>query len=267
VVLAEGAGVTLGLAERQGDLLDDLTRFCGEVVDDDSIYGLLHRERDRLFADEAFADLYTHRGRRSVPPSVLACVMVLQRLEGCSDREAVDRFTFDARWRYACGVGGWESGPTSFVHTVLVRTRMRLRDSADPDRVFRVSKEVAADAGLLGAKRVLDSAPLHDAVATQDTVTVTRPPAVKLPVSTSTVSVSQTTPASERLAATTDSASWMASAGAWCIDAARAASDAARCTTVSAWDTRPNSRTRRVAATRTGAARAASSAADPRSGP
>jgi hypothetical protein len=50
------------------------------------------------FADEAFADLYTDRGRRSVPPSVLACVM-LGRLEGCADREAVDRFAFDARWR------------------------------------------------------------------------------------------------------------------------------------------------------------------------
>jgi len=166
--------VTLGVARRQGELLDEVTRFCDGVVADGSIYGLLHRERDRLFPDEAFADLYAERGRRSVAPSVLACVMVLQRLEGCSDREAVDRFTFDARWRYACGVGGWESGPTSFVHTVLVRTRMRLRDSDDPDRVFRVTVQVAAEAGLVGARRVLDSAPLHDAVATQDTVTLIR---------------------------------------------------------------------------------------------
>ena len=166
--------MTLGLAQRQGDLLDDLTRFCGEAVGDASIYGLLHRERDRLFPDAMFADLYTDRGRRSVPPSVLACVMVLQRLEGCSDREAVDRFTFDARWRYACGVGGWQAGPTSFVHTVLVRTRMRLRASEDPDRVFRLSKEVAAEAGLVGVRRVLDSAPLFDAVATMDTVTLIR---------------------------------------------------------------------------------------------
>ncbi|CAN5918075.1 hypothetical protein BH23ACT10_BH23ACT10_01750 [soil metagenome] len=166
--------MTLGLAQRQGDLLDDLTRFCDATVADGSIYGLLHRERDRLFPDQMFADLYTDRGRRSVPPSVLACVMVLQRLEGCSDREAADRFAFDARWRYACGVGGWEAGPTSFVHTVLVRTRMRLRGSDDPDRVFRVSTEVAADAGLVGVKRVLDSAPVHDAVATMDTVTLLR---------------------------------------------------------------------------------------------
>ena len=62
----------------------------------------------------------------------------------------------------------------SFVHTVLVRTRMRLRDSQDPERVFRVSKEVAAEAGLVGLRRALDSAPLLDAVATQDTVTLIR---------------------------------------------------------------------------------------------
>jgi len=83
--------MTLGLAERQGDLLDDLNRFCEQVLPDSSVYALLNRERDRLFPDEMFADLFNDRGRRSVPPCVVATVMVLQRLEGLSDREAVDR--------------------------------------------------------------------------------------------------------------------------------------------------------------------------------
>jgi len=74
--------MTLGLAERQGDLLDDVVRFCDDVVAPGSVYALLHRERDRLFPDEFFADLFSDRGRRSVPPSVVATVMVLQRLEG-----------------------------------------------------------------------------------------------------------------------------------------------------------------------------------------
>jgi transposase len=169
-----GGSVTLGLARRHGDLLDPVAGFCDEQLGEGSIYGLLHRERDRLFPDEMFADLYQPRGRRSVPPSVLACVLVLQRLEGLSDREATDRFTYDARWRYACGVGGWDTGWTSFDHSVLVRFRMRLEDSADPRRIFRVSTAVAAEAGLIGIKRVLDSAPLFDAVATQDTVTLIR---------------------------------------------------------------------------------------------
>src|SRR3954447_13153599 len=139
------------------------------------MYGFLARERDRLFPDDLFADLFTGTGRRSVPPSVVATVMVLQRLEGRSDREAVDRYCFDARWRYAAGVGGFGgSGWARFAHTVLVDMRERLRCSARPDRVFAVALQAARNAGLIGRRRVLDSTPLYDAVATMDTITLIR---------------------------------------------------------------------------------------------
>jgi hypothetical protein len=163
--------MTLGLAERQGRLGNMAVARCEAELPERSIYRLLHVEHDRLFPDQLFADLYVKHGRRSVPPSILAVVMVLQRLEGCSDREAVDRFAYDLRWRYAAGVDD-EVG--SFVHTVLVELRTRLRASADPDRIFRVTTELAQSAGLVGVRRVLDSAPLYDAVATQDTVTLLR---------------------------------------------------------------------------------------------
>jgi len=167
--------MTLGKADKQGDLLDDVTRFCDETLDEHSIYSFLHRERDRLFPDEAFADLFDASGRRSVPPCVVATVMVLQRLEGLSDREATERYCFDNRWRYAAGVGGYDStGWTSFVHTVLVDMRERLRRSESPNRIFEVARDAAKEAGLIGRKRVLDSTPLYDAVATMDTVTLIR---------------------------------------------------------------------------------------------
>lgn len=167
--------MTLGVASRQGDLLDDVTRFCDERLDEHSIYAFLHRERDRLFPDEAFADLFEQKGRRSVPPSVVAVVMVLQRLEGLSDREAVERYCFDTRWRYAAGVGGYDTeGWTNFSHTVLVDMRERLRTSKAPDRIFDAARDAAKEAGLVGKKRVLDSTPLYDAVATMDTVTLIR---------------------------------------------------------------------------------------------
>jgi len=129
-----------------------------------------------LFPPELFADLFQPTGRRSVPPSILAVVMVLQRLEGLSDREAADRFAFDVRWRYAAGVADAVAGEetASFASTVLVDFRARLRASADPDRIFRVTCELARQAGLVGVRRVLDSAPLEDAVVTQDTVTMLR---------------------------------------------------------------------------------------------
>jgi hypothetical protein len=167
--------MTLGKSSQQGDLFDAVTRFCDESLGGTSIYGFLHRGLPVLFPDEMFADLFVGTGRRSVPPSVVAAVMVLQRLEGLSDREAVDRFTFDARWRYAAGVGGWDGdGRVSFAHTVLVDMRERLRRSADSDRVFTVALAAAHEAGLVGRRRVLDSTPLYDAVATMDTITLIR---------------------------------------------------------------------------------------------
>jgi Transposase domain (DUF772)/Transposase DDE domain len=173
--LIQGCWVTLGQADRQGDLLDDVTRFCDQALPESSIYAVLHRDRDRLFPDEMFADLFSDKGRRSVPPSVVATVMVLQRLAGLSDRDAVERYTFDARWRYAAGVGGYDgAGWDRFAHAVLVDMRARLAKSADPRRIFAVTLQAASAAGLVGAKRVLDSTPLYDAVATMDTITLIR---------------------------------------------------------------------------------------------
>src|SRR5512141_223955 len=145
--------MSLGRSPTEEDIFRSSTEFCRERVQDRSIYGLLHREGHRLFPDEAFADLFKDIGRASVPPSVVAVVMVLQRLEGLSDREAVDRFRFDVRWRYAAGVGGWDGGGRGgFAHTVLVDMRERLRRSDRPDRVFEVALDAARRAGLLGRR-------------------------------------------------------------------------------------------------------------------
>jgi hypothetical protein len=103
---------------------------------------------------------------------IVAVVMVLQRIEGLSDREAVDRFCFDVRWKYAAG--GLDFDYPGFVHTVLVDMRERLRRSERPNRIFEAVLELAQTAGLVGRKRVVDSTALYDAVATQDTVTLIR---------------------------------------------------------------------------------------------
>jgi hypothetical protein len=164
--------MTLGLAPRQADLFGSTAAYCEGRVAPDSIYGILHRECFTLFPDEMFADLFDDVGRRSVPPMIVAVVMVLQRIEGCSDREAADRFAFDARWKYAAG--GLDFDYPGFVHTVLVDMRARLARSVRPDRIFEVTVEAARAAGLVGRRRVLDSTPLYDAVATMDTVTLVR---------------------------------------------------------------------------------------------
>lgn len=172
VVLHEGVkAVTVGVAPRQADLMKG-TGFVGDLVAEDSIFAILHRDGHRLFPDDMFADLYESTGRRSVPPQIVATVMLLQRWHGLSDREAVAAFQFDMRWKYACG--GLDVDYPGFAHTVLVYTRARLAKSDRPRRIFEVTLEAAREAGLVSAKRVLDSTPLYDAVATQDTVTMIR---------------------------------------------------------------------------------------------
>jgi hypothetical protein len=164
--------VTAGVTPAQPSLLTGTARLCDGLVGHDSIWGLLHREGHRLFPDEMFADLFADTGRRSVPPRIVATVMVLQKLGCLSDREAVEAFTFDARWKYACG--GLDFDYPSFAHTVLVDMRARLARSERPDRIRDVTIEAAGEAGLVVAKRVLDSTPLYDAVATMDTITLMR---------------------------------------------------------------------------------------------
>jgi hypothetical protein len=105
-----------------------------------------------------------------VPAEVVASVMVLQALEGLSDREAINALRRDIAWKVACGLRLDDAG---FHPTVLVYWRNRIRRSPRPRRIFDAVRQVVEATGVLRGRgrRVLDSTILADAVATQDTVT------------------------------------------------------------------------------------------------
>ncbi len=163
--------MTMGKSETHDDLFRSVRELCDAGVGARSIFRLLAEQGHRLFPDEMFADLYSSRGRRSVAPRVMATVMVLQRFEGLSDSEAVDRLHFDLRYKWACGLA---YDAPSFDSTLLVDMRARLRNSTAPERIFQWVLAVAKQANLVGRKRIVDSTALYDAVATQDTVTLVR---------------------------------------------------------------------------------------------
>ncbi len=169
--------MSLGRAPDHEDLFRSTRVACEARLSETSIFRLLAQGSHELFADEVFADLFTDVGRRSIPPRIVAVVMVLQRLHGLSDREAVDAFAFDLRWKYAAGALDFDH--PGFVHTVLINMRARLRGSGRPNRIFEAVLDVARQAGLVGRKRVLDSTALYDAVATQDTVTISVRPSAR----------------------------------------------------------------------------------------
>lgn len=163
--------MTMGTSEKHDDMFRSVRELCDASVGERSIFRFLAEQGHALLPDEMFADLYSSRGRRSVAPRVMATVMVLQRFEGLSDSEAVDRLHFDLRYKWACGLA---YDAPSFDSTLLVDMRARLRNSTSPDRIFEAVLEVAKQANLVGKKRIVDSTALYDAVATQDTVTLVR---------------------------------------------------------------------------------------------
>jgi IS5 family transposase len=158
-----------GTSEAQGQLLDAAS-LCGHLVPERSVHAFLARHRRDLFPDELFVDLFpSERGRPSVPADVIATVLVLQRLEGVSDREARQRLRTDITWKVACGLPLSDEG---FHPTVLTLWRNRLRASDRPQRIFDAVREVIKETSVLHGRdrRALDSTVLDDAVTTQDAV-------------------------------------------------------------------------------------------------
>jgi IS5 family transposase len=159
-----------GKSDPNSELLD-AAALCRHLVADDSVYAFLADHRGELFPDELFGDLFpSGRGRPSVPADVVATVMVLQALEGLSDRDAATALRTNIAWKVAAGLALDDPG---IHYSVLTYWRTRLRRSQRPERIFEVVRSVITETGVLKGKtrRALDSTLLDDAVATQDTVT------------------------------------------------------------------------------------------------
>src|SRR5215207_8423033 len=160
-----------GWSRPDRELLDAAV-LCGHLLGEGSVHAFLAEHRHRLFPDEMFADLFpTRRGRPSVPADVVATVLVLQALEGHSDRDAITALRRDIAWKAAAGLALTDE---AFHPTVLTLWRNKLRASGDPDRIFDAVRAVIAECGVIAGRhrRVLDSTVLDDAVARQDTVTM-----------------------------------------------------------------------------------------------
>jgi hypothetical protein len=159
-----------GRTDPQRDLLD-VDSVAGHLLVAGSIYAFLAEHRVRLFPAQMFEDLFpSGRGRPSVPADVVAAAIVLQTLNGLSDRETAEAITFDLRWKAALGLAV-TSG--AFHPTTLTVWRRRLAASERPQRIFEVVRQVIVETGAVKGRnrRAMDSTILDDAVARQDTVT------------------------------------------------------------------------------------------------
>jgi hypothetical protein len=159
-----------GRSDPQRELLD-VGSVAGHLLPAGGVYAFLAEHRVRLFPVSMFEDLFpSGRGRPSVPADVVAAAIVLQTLNGLSDRETAEAVTFDLRWKAALGLAV-TSG--SFHATTLTVWRRRLAASDRPQRIFEVVRQVIVETGAVQGKtrRAMDSTILDDAVARQDTIT------------------------------------------------------------------------------------------------
>jgi len=166
-------GRVLAVADSAQQGLFD-SSWCGNVVPRDSFFSLLAEHGHRLVRDEDFADCYARgRGRPSIPPSLLAKVLLLAYRSRLSDRQAMEAVRFDLRWKVALRLPLDHEG---FHPTSLVKFRARLLLHGKERVVFERSLELARELGLISepVEQVVDSTPMLGAAATQDTVTLVR---------------------------------------------------------------------------------------------
>src|ERR1700728_2108043 len=134
--------------ERRGELAGpDVWETCRELIPAGSVFAFLAEHRDGLFPAGMFADMYpSPNGRPSMPPQVLAVVVVLQALHGLPDYEAAQAVRCDLRWKAACGLGLLDAG---FHPSLLTYFRARPQRSDDPGRLFARVRQVVAATGVL----------------------------------------------------------------------------------------------------------------------
>ena len=135
-----------GKSDPNRELLD-AAALCRQLVPEGSVEAFLADHRRELFPDELFADLFpSGRGRPSIPADVIATVMVLQALEGLSDRDAARALRDRISWKVAAGLALTDEG---FDYSVLTYWRTRLRASERPERIFDAVRAVVDATGVL----------------------------------------------------------------------------------------------------------------------
>lgn len=141
-----------------------------KYVGEDSFYGFLANQRDKLFRDEDFSEIYCpNNGRPGVPPSQLAIALLLQTYDKVSDEEAKSRADYDLRWKVALGI---EVEDRPFAKSTLQLFRSQLILNEKMRNMFQRSLELAKETGYLKQRKmkvVLDTSNILGRGAVKDT--------------------------------------------------------------------------------------------------
>lgn len=159
------------LGEREDQLDFFRADHCHlDHVGRETFYGWLATEGREHFRDEDFVDCYTlDNGRRSIPPSQMLMLLLLQGYDRISDREAVQRTRFDLRYKVALGLHDHD-GLCAYQSLSVFRARLLLHDMGR--EILMRSVQACRKAGVLKRRKIkssIDTTPIYGRGAVKDT--------------------------------------------------------------------------------------------------
>ncbi|MCG6493286.1 IS1182 family transposase [Kitasatospora sp. A2-31] len=133
-------------ADGPGEVPVETVRVARAAFPKGSLAIRIRDELGVLFTDDQFADLFAVRGKPAWSPGRLALVLVLQFVEGLTDRQAAEAVRARIDFKYALGL---ELGDPGFDFSVLSEFRDRLVEADAGRRVLDAVLVAARDKGLL----------------------------------------------------------------------------------------------------------------------
>lgn len=146
--------------------IPDETRNVAEAVciGPTAWYLKLSRELRVLYSAMDFESLYPDAGQWGIHPFRLFAFLMLQVIEGCSDRDAADQVRTNIGWKYVLALPlnhpGWDA-------TVLAKGRDRLLETDAQSMFLDAQLNLLRDKGLLSTgKQRIDATPIDACVKT-----------------------------------------------------------------------------------------------------
>jgi len=131
----------------QADQIPEETiRVAKAVYPKGNVYLEMRDHFGHLYQDEAFSDLFDHKGRRGESPASLALIMIMQYSEGLTDKQAAEAVRSRIDWKYILGLELEYSG---FDGSVLSRFRKKVLQGGKEGQLLELLLNVFDDHGYL----------------------------------------------------------------------------------------------------------------------
>lgn len=133
---------------QQGSFWD--TQWIEHLIDKEGFEYHFRRVVRPLIKDEDFAWAYDpERGRKAIPPSLVACALILQQRYRLSDREMEKQIRFHLAAKYALGLPMDDAG---FDHTTLCKFRGMLVENEETRICFDKFRKILIEAKLIRSR-------------------------------------------------------------------------------------------------------------------